>query len=517
MVYNGKPSMGRRNCRQRHIKCDEARPHCKACTRTGRACPGYPHPFDVMLRDHTPSFRKPQPLPYSPATSGNETGSGKNLPDLPSNLVVSRRAPSLRVFPMADGPWPPSLPPGLYQPLEDTVVPMFFNCYLYLPKDPQIRNGFMEILPQNYSHTKPDSHLHVSTLAIAFFSVAAWTGQASLLRASEKYFTKALPKIREALQNTVDGELDDTFLSILLLSTYEEFIAMRDWKLPMKAHLRGAIALINKRRSKRLETPASSTIDHAIQTQIIKTTRALSNPMVPTPKVWPLSRPELPLSPRPMLATAASELVDLRHAWDSMMDKPPDEATTTAILNKATDIDVNLTAWSQSVPSHWAPVAAVLIPQSVRDAGLYRDRCDCYSDMWIAATWNTYRDCRVLVQSIILSCLRILSSSQDVDGSRAASVIATAHGLADDICATVPFFLGSQLESVRMKFGLVEYPSAETRPVTLTHNHTAPLIGAWFVMPFLRNLKASGLGLPQEQLDWLQRQMERILVIYFTQ
>lgn len=174
-----------------------------------------------MHRDHTPSFRKPQPLPYSPATSGDETSSDKKLPVLPSNLVGSRRAPSMRVFPMAGGPWPPSLPPGLYQPLEDTVVPMFFNCYLFLQKDPHIRTGFMEILPQNYSHTKPNSHLHVSTLAIAFFSVAAWTGQASLLRASEQYFTKALPKIRKALQNNVGGELDDILLSILLLSTYE--------------------------------------------------------------------------------------------------------------------------------------------------------------------------------------------------------------------------------------------------------------------------------------------------------
>lgn len=187
---------------------------------------------------------------------------------------------------MAGGPWPLSSPPGLYQPLEDTVVPMFFNCYLFLQKDPQIRNGFMEILPQNYSQTKPNSHLHLSTLAIAFSSVAAWTGQASLFRASEQYFTKALPKIREALQNNDDGTLDEILLSILLLSTYEvnhliksvnimllmyyqEFVAMRDWKLPVKAHLRGAIALINKRRSERLETPASSTIDHSIQTQIV--------------------------------------------------------------------------------------------------------------------------------------------------------------------------------------------------------------------------------------------------------
>jgi hypothetical protein len=93
--------------------------------------------------------------------------------------------------------------------MEDTIVPLFFNSYLYLPKDPHVRNGFMEILPGMFSNTQNGSYLHTSTLAVAFFTVAAWTGQAPLLCASERYFTKALPKIRDALRTNDDSEFDD--------------------------------------------------------------------------------------------------------------------------------------------------------------------------------------------------------------------------------------------------------------------------------------------------------------------
>lgn len=92
-----------------------------------------------------------------------------------------------------------------------------------------------------------------------------------------------------------------------------------------------------------------------------------------------------------------------------------------------------------------------------------------------------------------LSYLRILSS-QDPGGRRAAAVLATIHKLADDICAGVPFFLGSQLESLCMKPGLVEYPFAEARPVTLTHTQCAPLMGVWFMFAYIRNLQNPELG-----------------------
>ncbi|KAJ5668345.1 uncharacterized protein N7477_006915 [Penicillium maclennaniae] len=400
--------------------------------------------------------------------------------------------------------------------MEDIVVPLFFNSYLYLPKDPHVQNGYMEILPSLYSNTEPDSCLFISTLAVAFYSVAAWTGSEPLLRTSEQYFTKALPKIRDALQRNEESELDSTLTAILLLGTYEEFVAIKHWELPLKAHLRGAVALINSIKARSPLYSSSSPIYNAVESQIIKTTRALESPMVPAPKLWPLSSSNTDSfpSPRLLFQLSASQLVNLRHAWEETLAQPDPTAHATAILNKATDIENSLIFWSHRVPQHWVPVAASLIPQSVRDAGIYRNRCDCYSDMWIAATWNNYRDCQILVQTIKLSCLRILPS-HDPDSPSIQAVIAIIHKLAEDICASVPFFLGSQMESVHMKPGLVDYPLAETRPVTITHKQAAPLMGAWFLFAALRNLQNTDLALPVEQQRWIQGQVNRVLGIYF--
>lgn len=176
--------------------------------------------------------------------------------------------------------------------------------------------------------------------------------------------------------------------------------------------------------------------------------------MVPAPQGWPLSQTASgPPSPRVLLSSAASELVNLRQAWERMMTLPAKEAVEISILARTNEIDSRLVSWSYLVPEDWMPVAATIIPQSVRKAGIWPNRCDCYTDMWIAATWNTFLDCRIILQTIMLSCLRMLYS-QDPGGRRVAAVQNTIRYIADDICATVPFFLGSQVESIRMRPGL---------------------------------------------------------------
>lgn len=51
MVNTGKPSGACINCRERRIKCDEAKPGCVKCIRSGRTCAGYSQGF--KLRDQT--------------------------------------------------------------------------------------------------------------------------------------------------------------------------------------------------------------------------------------------------------------------------------------------------------------------------------------------------------------------------------------------------------------------------------------------------------------------------------
>lgn len=51
MVNTGKPSGACGVCRERRIKCDETKPTCLKCTRSGRTCSGYSH--GLKLRDQT--------------------------------------------------------------------------------------------------------------------------------------------------------------------------------------------------------------------------------------------------------------------------------------------------------------------------------------------------------------------------------------------------------------------------------------------------------------------------------
>lgn len=127
--------------------------------------------------------------------------------------------------------------------MEHTVIPLWFNSYLYLPQDLHIRNGFMDILPSLYANVKSGSHLHLSTLAVGFFTLAAWTGQASLLNQAERYFARALPKLRQALDEHADGDFENLLISILLLSDYEVRVQfpVRRYSKALADHLRSGL------------------------------------------------------------------------------------------------------------------------------------------------------------------------------------------------------------------------------------------------------------------------------------
>ncbi|RHZ50206.1 Zn(II)2Cys6 transcription factor [Aspergillus thermomutatus] len=522
MVYGGKPSTGCQNCRQRHIKCDETRPSCKACVRTGRKCPGYRHPLDVVLRDHTAFHRRknnavsksskdvkgdtkeptPTPVPV-PVPSASSTA-----------IVHATRTPQ----PATAGSWPVrreiGVPRKLYLPLEDTVTSLFFNSYLYLPKDPHIRIGFMEILPQSYSKARFGSHVHLGALAVAFFSVAAWTGHRLLLRTAEQFFVKALSRTREALEGDVEQNLDDMLMTVLLLSTFEELSALKERRVPNKAHLRGAIALLNSLGAQKRDSPSSRVLVNAVQTQIIRSSMGLDYLMIQTPKQWPLAPPMTSNGPL-QLTVATSEIVSLRLTWDELASSPrKDNADEIQdILSRAALVDSKLDAWPRFVPSYWLPLPASTIPSSVRDAGIFQGRCDCYADLWVASTWNLYRDSRIVVRKIILDCLHSLNSDSAND-HQIQETILMIQSLTTDICASIPFFLGSQIRSAQMSPHGIVYPEAEERRVSPAHQQTAPLLSGWFVLPYLNSFCSPGLSLRDDQLAWIKGQIQRVERIY---
>ncbi|GLA83003.1 hypothetical protein AtubIFM56815_007194 [Aspergillus tubingensis] len=512
MVYGGKPSTGCQNCRKRRIKCDEARPHCRACVRTGRTCPGYPHPFDVMLRDQVAFHRKKRDTSSRVSSPKMRVESVRSSPAPVSSSDALISTKSSADLPQT-GPLLPAqeeVPRALVLPTDDTVTTMFFNSYIYSPRDPLILRGFMDILPDVFCYTQPGSHLHVGTLAVSYFSVAAWTGNRSFLQTAQQLFVKAIAKTREALQGDITHTVDDVLMSILLLSTYEEFCAIKENRHPRRTHLRGAVALVNSKRPEQRSSIISLILENAVQVQLIKSSKGLAYPTMQTPNQWPLS-PAAPQSASSQLLMITSELVGLRQAWDRFNEEGTNQVQDIHdILARAYSLDANLEAWKYALPEHWKPLPAVRVPQSVREAGMYKNRCDCYTDLWMAGTWNFYRDSRIVVQNIILRCLQILPDGVMLE--QIQETINLIETLALDICATVPYILGSQTMSVHFSPQKIEYPEADGRRVTTAHYPTAALVGGWMVSSHLSNLEL--LCLSEEMNTWIRAQKERVLQIY---
>lgn len=42
----------------RALQCDEARPTCGNCAKSGRDCPGYPDEFDLIFRNETKAVKR---------------------------------------------------------------------------------------------------------------------------------------------------------------------------------------------------------------------------------------------------------------------------------------------------------------------------------------------------------------------------------------------------------------------------------------------------------------------------
>lgn len=103
MVNTGRPSGACGVCRERRIKCDETKPACLKCIRSGRSCTGYSH--GLRLRDQTQKtiikakLGKPRGRRQGNASQdfadGPSTGSSKTAPRV-SSIESSQAAEPAR-------------------------------------------------------------------------------------------------------------------------------------------------------------------------------------------------------------------------------------------------------------------------------------------------------------------------------------------------------------------------------------------------------------------------------------
>lgn len=196
---------------------------------------------------------------------------------------------------------------------------------------------------------------------------------------------------------------------------------------------------------------------------------------------------------------------------------PASEHEIDRILYLALDIDSQLKQWAETVPDAWLWVSATgfdLPSNMPRETFIYNDRVDYYCDLSVLDIWNSYRAKRVMILSIITEC--ILKTGPPYDeflAHQAKYAFRTMQELVDDLCATVPYSIGTKMFGGARDQEFVEYPYISVKNFTIAQRRHVAALGGWYL---LENIKGclSAVRVCPIQRRWLMRVMVRIGNIY---
>ena len=483
-----------------------------------------------------------------------------------------------------------------------TVCALFLDTVLMSDFSGATHSALDLLLPI-YTKLPASSALSLVTSAIALSLTSTRENRAKNSQKSRAYFLRALRKLSTTIQHPTDSLKDSTLLAVLLLGLYERIQSLAhaitnpssSIKLT-SVHNAGAAALVKHRGRANCTSPSAVGLLFATRTQLIEQHTEAGMPFGRCPESLSSIFKTLPQSPAARLTSVTSNVPDLCARAKAVLVMPHTQASereATDLLDYTLSIDLLVASWADTLPPGWQwegvnrfDVPAPAIEKHGWECFQYLSMRHSYPNLWCLSLWNQYRAARIRVQSLILDCIRYLSDStssptpvhsastfdllsalspppppaspqQDHDQSRSASDLnAKAHTarhtlqeLADQICASVPFALGTLIsygepapaEKAAIEFpysGLIDRGKMHGNEGELTserkkhedHTSAACAVGGWHLLGPLRVLAGVGTKRKKEeggrrervgedclrdgQRDWCVQQLRRIGRIY---
>ncbi|MDI1493588.1 MAG: hypothetical protein OHK93_005379 [Ramalina farinacea] len=573
MVYQGKPSGGCANCRKRKIKCDELRPACSRCLNTRRVCPGYVARFDLVLRDQTRSVRRkaldkkisppsavgrssfrvympPQASSPPASTSSEDSVSSYHI------LAGTGEEPSYATIKKAKLDNHGSIPRLSDHFPEQEAICAFFLDFVLLPRHPDSFRGHLEHLLPLYQGALPNSPIALATSSVALSLSSNPHNCCSDRQLARNIFGRALRKTSNAIRDPVDSLKDETLMAVLLLGLYERINASpsatsqkpssnHTEPTPPSAsmtstHNEGAAALVKHRGVANVKSPVAIGLLFAVRTQLVEHAIEQGQSFKRCPDGLSRIFAELPQNAAARLTSATTNIADLRSCAKTALHQPRSAASereVTDLLEYAISIDLLVAAWPESLPENWQwtpatefdhPGAPSSSPSNrspqQRSKGLssdqpstpytYRGSKDIYLDLWVMSIWNQYRAARIKIQALILSCIAYLGVTHEASWYwRKVYARMIAQQMADEICASVPFALGTmeagsataaEERKARDARNMVDPPLMEARAASSTEPEVA---ATWSPAQFpnLNGSSSSSSPLRTEQTSAIQQ------------
>ena len=220
------------------------------------------------------------------------------------------------------------------------------------------------------------------------------------------------------------------------------------------------------------------------------------------------------------LTSATINIADLRASSKSALVLPhttQSEQEVNDLLEYAISVDLLVAAWPPTLPEDWKPVPASGFDYpygTSKSAFIYNDKKDIYADLWVQGIWNQYRSARIKIQTVILDCIAWLDSPYEHQWYwRAVYAKMITQEMADDICASLPFALGTKTFGGPGDREGIEYPFAGSQKASQEHRRAAAALGGWHLLEPLRT-SLGATCLREGQHDWITGQMQRIRRIY---
>ncbi|KUJ18922.1 uncharacterized protein LY89DRAFT_582364 [Mollisia scopiformis] len=334
---------------------------------------------------------------------------------------------------------------------EEQATCFFFENYVV--GNDIFATGSFEFLPDVYFTTDVGSALSDSLTAIGLVGLAHFYKASSLMLNATFKYNSAMRTLSSQLRSMEQAKSDQTFIAIMLLAYYEVNTcnsrqSMDTWS----KHMDGASALMQLRGREALRTPVGYQLFKQLRTQVIINCMHRQAAVPAFITEW---SNELDFESVEQAYGTTLSLLVIRYAnLRASMSCWKDYSDPQRLISAAYELECDLAAWAKSCPLHYI-YQTVNLNERVDE--VFSDHYHLYANVWVATTWNHYRCARLLTNELILDQLGhlyeteptspLLLSHKCYSESQMLESNANLMHLCEDICASVPYFLGIDFEA----------------------------------------------------------------------
>ncbi|MCJ1434236.1 hypothetical protein MMC27_003603 [Xylographa pallens] len=327
-------------------------------------------------------------------------------------------------------------------------------CYFfrnYVCEESRSSRGYFDYLPSIISsNVTVGSALIDAVISLGMVGLSNAKHASEIMIPAKERYSLALHATNSSLRDEEYAKADQTLITVMLLGLYETNTctsprSMQSWT----QHICGAVQLLRLRGKEQLQTRIGHQLFVQIRSQVIINCMQ-RHALVPNDIVeWSLYAMAYETAGEIIQSTLSFIIIkfcNLRAGMDSFHDF----SDSARVVSVAFDIDAELADWAACCPEQY--VYNTVTIQS-RSESVFSDYYHTYDSIWTAWTWNSYRSVRILLNDMLLQQLAHLSQypsnfqePHEYSTLRYETQILRCKSLlvqlTQDICASVPFYLG---------------------------------------------------------------------------